>query len=157
VYTGSSSLLLPVRPVDARDEVSVRPFEEPEGAPPLSTTQVRAGDWKWEVSRDLVTYGSSMEIVKDIGTVRFDDIDLEVSRRAHERYSSVADDFSSPRGDVRWTMSFSRGDWEAETVTRQTLTCTSTEFVLDAELDGYESGRRIYSDNWHVTLPRDNL
>jgi uncharacterized protein len=157
VFTGTSCLQLPVRPIRERDEVGVRPFDEPEGMAPLTTTQVRAGDWKWEVSRDLVGYGSSMQIVKDIGTVRFDDIDLDVARRAHETYTSVADDFTSPHGDVRWSMSFSRGDWAVETVTRQTLTCSPTEFFLDAELDGYEDGRRTYSNNWHFTIPRDHL
>jgi uncharacterized protein len=157
VFTGESSLRLPVRPVGEIDEVSVRPFDEPEGCTPLSTSQIRPGEWKWEVSRDLVGYESTMEVVKDVGLVRFDDIGLDVGRRAHERYTRIADRFDSVEGDVRWTMSFSRDDWEVATVTRQRLRCSATDFFLDAEIDGYENGRRVYSDNWQITLPRDHL
>jgi uncharacterized protein len=157
VYTGESSVLLPARPVAEADEVSVRPFDEPEGTPSVATTQILPADWKWEVSRDLVDYESVMEIVKDVGVVRFEDIGLDVARRAEERYSRVADDFTSAQGDVRWSMTFSRGDWEVTTVTRQRLRCSRTEFLLDAEIDGYEDGRRIHSDNWQITIPRDSL
>ncbi|HEX2177134.1 MAG TPA: CocE/NonD family hydrolase [Nocardioidaceae bacterium] len=157
VFTGSSSLLLPVRATTESDEVAVRPFDEPEGTPPLETRQVQPGEWKWEVSRDLVGYGSKMEVVKDVGTVRYEDVDLDVARRAYDQYTSVADDFTSVQGDVRWSMSFSRGDWHARTVTRQTLSCSATDFFLHAELDAYEGARRTYSDNWQITIPRDNL
>jgi hypothetical protein len=38
------------------------------------------GEQRWTVSRDLVSYRSALDIVKDAGTVRFDDLDLEVTR-----------------------------------------------------------------------------
>jgi uncharacterized protein len=120
-------------------------------------TQLAPGDWKWQVSRDLVGYRSELEILKDVGTVRFDDIGLHASRRARERYGCVADDFASVQGDVQWSMGFARGDWRVETHTRQRLTCTRTHLVVDAELDGFEGGRRTYSDNWRFTFPRDLL
>ncbi len=157
VFTGSSSLLLPVRPVAEEDEVSVRPFADAEGAPPLPRTQLQPGEWKWEVSRNLADYSSQLEIVKDIGRVRIDDIDAEVERRAHERYTWTADDFGSVHGDVAWRMAFARDGWQAEARTRTRLTCTAGSFMLDAELDAYEHGRRTYSNNWQVTIPRDHL
>jgi hypothetical protein len=157
VFTGGSSIVLPVRPTAEADEVSARPFGDPEGCAPPPTTQVRPGDWRWQVTRDLVGYRSELEILKDIGTVRFDTIGLEASRCAHERYSCVADDFASVDGDVRWSMGFARDGWRVETHTRQRLTCTPTHLVLDAELDGFEDGRRTYSDNWRFTFPRDHL
>jgi hypothetical protein len=51
-----------------------------------------------EVTRDLIGYESALEVINGLGVVRIDDIDLEVTRRAEERYSSVADDFGSIRG-----------------------------------------------------------
>jgi uncharacterized protein len=157
VFTGSSSLALPVRPASEHDGVQVRPFGDPEGATPLTTTQVHPGDWKWEVSRDLIDYTSTLHIVKDVGTVHYDDIDLDVTRRAEEKYTCVADDFESAQGDVRWTMSFSRADWAVEVFTRQTLTCTDDVFIVNAELDGYEGPHRRFSNNWEITLPRDHM
>ncbi|GAA5155629.1 MULTISPECIES: CocE/NonD family hydrolase [Amycolatopsis] len=157
VFTGSSNLTLPVRPTNEADEVGAHVFGEPEGAPPLPTTQVRPGRQKWQVSRDLVNYEQTLEILKDSGTKRFDDIDLEVSRRAYERYTSVADDFASPAGQTDWSMTFRRGDWEARTDTKILLTCTPEEFVLHASLDGYEGPHRAFSRNWRYTFPRDHV
>jgi hypothetical protein len=74
--------------------------------------------------------------------LRFDDVEMTTARRVVERYSSVADDFSSPRGEVEWSLSFARGEWSTRTVTRTVLTCTPSTF----EVDG-----------WERTIPRDCL
>ncbi|GAA3721987.1 hypothetical protein HDA32_002138 [Spinactinospora alkalitolerans] len=157
VYAGTSSLTLPVRPTGESDETGSRPFGEPEGTPPASTMQVSPGEHHWRVFRDLVDYSSSLEIVKDNGTVRYDGIDLDVSRRAYERYDSVAGDFESVRGESTWTMGFARGDWSTRTVTRTVLRSTETEFVLHATLDGYEGAERVFSREWSESVPRDNV
>jgi putative CocE/NonD family hydrolase len=157
VHTGASRVILPVRPVAESDEVSMRPFDEPEGAPAMRTVQVRPGDQQWRVSRDLVDYESALEVVKDGGVQRFDAIDLEVGRRVDQRYSWVADDFTSARGEVVSTMLFRRGAWDVRTVTRTVLTCTQEEFHVHAQLDGYENDRRIHSRNWNLAIPRDHL
>jgi putative CocE/NonD family hydrolase len=157
VYAPGSALTLPVRPVAESDEVEGEPFGEPEGAEPIRTRQTTPPEQRWEVSRNLVDYGSSLEIVKDGGTVHFEDIDLDVRRRAYERYDSVADDFTSVRGESEWTMAFSRGDWNVRTVTRTVLRCTGTEFVVHATLDGYEGDDRVFSRTWNETLPRDHV
>ncbi|WP_030544834.1 CocE/NonD family hydrolase [Streptomyces albus] len=157
VHSGSSALTLPVRPAAEPDEVTARPFDEPEGTPPPATTQVSPPEQRWTVSRDLVGYNASLEIVKDNGTVRYEDIGLEASRRAYERYDSVADDFQSVRGESAWTMTFRRDDWEVRTVTRTVLRSTEEEFLLHATLDGYEGEERVFSRTWNETVPRDHL
>ncbi|WP_103338982.1 CocE/NonD family hydrolase [Amycolatopsis sp. CA-126428] len=155
VHTGHSALELPVRPVAEPDELPARPFGEPEGAPPMSVTAVTPGEQRWTVSRDLVGYQSALDIVKDAGTVRYDDLDLEVTRDVRERYSWVADDFCSPVAETTWDVTFARGDWVARSETRTRVSCTDTEFVVDAQLDGYDGARRIVSRNWHRRIPRD--
>jgi putative CocE/NonD family hydrolase len=155
VFSGTSRLVLPVRPTPESDEVSMRPFDEPEGAEPIPVTQLRPGEERWTVSRDLVRYASALEVVKDLGAVRFDNIDLEVTRRAEERYHWVGDDFGSVRGETEWRIGFRRGDWEVSTVTRTVLASTATDFVLRAELDAYEGDQRIAAYNWDRTVPRD--
>ena len=109
------------------------------------------------MTRDLVNYESVLEVVKDLGVVRFDDIDLEVTRRAHERYSWVADDVTSVRGETSWSMGFTRGAWKIQTVTRTVLTSTETSFRLHAQLDAYEDSERVFQNSWQLTIPRDHL
>lgn len=157
MFLGASRLLLPVRPTAAADEAAVAPFDEPEGTPPISSTQTKPGRQRWTVSRDLIDFESVLHIVKDLGVVRFDDIDLAVGRSADERYTHVGNDVESARGEVEWVMSFARGDWEVKTVTRTVLTCTSTDFALHAQLDAYEGEQRVFSRNWQCTIPRDHV
>jgi hypothetical protein len=102
-----------------------------------------------------VTYESALEVVKDLGVVRFESIDLEVTRRAYERYSWVGDDFTSVTGETKWQLGFKRAGWNASTVARTVLSSTETDFILRAELDAYEGEQRVASYNWHRTVPRD--
>ncbi|MFI2632352.1 CocE/NonD family hydrolase [Streptomyces collinus] len=157
VHEHSSTLTLPVRPVNEPDEVASSPFGEPEGTPPLAMTQVTPPEERWDVKRDLIDYRSELDIVKDRGTVRFEEIGLEAGRRAHERYTAVADDFTSVGGETTWTMRFHRDDWDVRVVTSTRLTCDETDFFVDATLDAYEGDRRVFSRTWNETVPRDLL
>jgi uncharacterized protein len=156
VFAGSTNLALPVRPLNEAEEPP-RPFDEPEGHEPIPATQIEPGDHRWTVTRDLIGYQSALEVVKDLGVVRFDEIDLEVRRRADERYTCVADDFDSICGETTWVMGFRRGDWVVRTVTHTVLTSTATDFYVEARLDAYEGERRVVSRNWHCTVPRDHV
>ncbi|WP_432117515.1 CocE/NonD family hydrolase [Streptomyces sp. bgisy032] len=157
VHEHSSALTLPVRPVAEPDEVTSSPFGEPEGTPPLATTQLTPPEERWEVKRDLVDYRAELDIVKDRGTVRFEDTGIEAGRRAHERYTAVADDFTSAAGESTWTMRFQRDDWDVKVVTHTRLSCDETDFFVDATLDAYEDDRRVFSRTWNEKVPRDLL
>jgi hypothetical protein len=155
VHTGASTLDLPVRPVAVADEVTLRPFDEPEGAPPLPVARLTPDEYRWDVTRDLIGYRSALDVVKDTGTIRFEDHGMEIGKRVLERYSWTADDVESVRGETSWTMTFARGDWAVRIVTYQVLTCTRTEFALHARLDAFAGERRVTSRNWDLTFPRD--
>ncbi|QGK70696.1 CocE/NonD family hydrolase [Allosaccharopolyspora coralli] len=157
IHTAGSSLLIPDRPAGQRDEPYVRPFDEPEGAPPLASEQIEPGDQRWTVSRDLVDYESALTVVKDLGVVRMPDTDLDLTRSAWERYSWVGDDFDSVRGENVWTMGFTREGWNARSVTRTILTSDPDNLHLHAQLDAYEGDRRVLSKNWQRTIPRDHV
>jgi predicted acyl esterase len=155
VFTRDTYLRLPVRPGREHDEVSLRPFDEPEGAPPIPVTQLHPGEQRWAVCRDLIHNHSTLEVINDLGVRRFDNIDLEVTKRAVERYSCTDDDLSSVCGETRWAMNFARGDWQVQTSTHTILTSTPTDFHLHARLDAYEGARRVHSANWQRVIPRD--
>ena len=155
VFTGASRLTIPLRRTGDRDEVAVRPFDPPEGAPALPTTATRAGEQRWQVTRDLVDDVSELQVVKDSGGSRFDDIGLEVDERVEERYSFRADEFDSVRGEVVSRVRMSREDWEASAVTRTVMTSDAHRFHLHAQLDAYHAAHRVLSLNWSTSIPRD--
>lgn len=157
VDPGQSTLILPVRPVDVDAAEPVPRFDEAEGAAPIMVTQEQPGEQIWNVSRNLVDLSSALTVVKDLGAVRFNDIDLLVTRRADEQYSFVGVDFSSVRGETNWTMGFERDKWRVYTKTRTVLSSTPTDFHLYAELDAYEGGQRVFSKTWNTTIPRDYI
>jgi hypothetical protein len=157
VFPAASGLVLPLRPDPGPEAAHVPPLGEPAGAPPLATTQEQPENHRWVVTRDLVGYESALEVTKDLGVVRLQDIDLEVTRRADERYSCVADDFDSLCGEASWTMGFARDGWQVRTTTRTVLTSTATEFRLYAQLDAYEGSERVYANSWRHTIPRHQV
>ncbi|WDZ89087.1 CocE/NonD family hydrolase [Nocardiopsis sp. HUAS JQ3] len=159
VFQGEHTrVLLPVRPVGGDGEGrGVAAFGEPEGTAPIATSRIAPGEERWDLTQDLVRYGAALEVVKDLGTVRFDDIDLEVTRRAEERYSRVGDDHDSVRGEAVWTMGFARGDWSVRTRTHTVLTSTATDFHLHATLDAYEGTRRVATKIYTSVIPRDHV
>ena len=153
IQGGSSTFHLPVR--SARQEDDEVRFDEPETTAPSSTQVVETGEHTWVVHRDLATDRSTLSVVNDSGVVRLEGADLEVENRVWESYSTVGNDFDSPRGEVESVRGLRRGDWHVRTVTRTVLTSTSTHFHLEAELDAWEDGRRVFSRNWSEQIPRD--
>ncbi|MCY1157420.1 MAG: peptidase [Citricoccus sp.] len=157
--TGSSQLLLPVRP--PRDEdAQLRAFGEPETAEPLEVTETDPGEHHWRVSRDLATNVSVLEIANDQGAFVIEETGSHIRRATHEWYSFRWNDVNSVRGETRTLRQIRRGDWGAEVSTRTVLTSTPTEFQIDAQLDAYElddqrGNPRVYSQNWHRAIPRD--
>ncbi|HEY0692132.1 MAG TPA: hypothetical protein VGD71_24200, partial [Kribbella sp.] len=55
-----------------------------------------------------IGYRSALGVVKDTGTIRFEDHGMEIGKRVLERYSWTADDVESVRGETSWTMTFAR-------------------------------------------------
>ena len=62
---------------------------------PLATTRLSPGEYRWDVTRDMIAYESALDIVKDTGTIRYEDTGMEIGKQVHERYSWTADDFAS--------------------------------------------------------------
>ncbi|MEU5371206.1 CocE/NonD family hydrolase C-terminal non-catalytic domain-containing protein [Streptomyces sp. NPDC005951] len=157
VYETGSALALPVRDQDVATDTELRPFGEPEGCAPTPVTQLSEPEQAWTVTRDLVNYRSALDIVKDQGMRRYEDAGIDVGLRACERYSWVAEDYASVRGESAWTMSFGRPGWDVRVETRTVLTSDKDAFHVDATLDGYESGRRVFSRTWNEDVPRTSV
>ncbi len=156
LFLEKSRLLLPVRP-PRQSDAELRAFKEPEGAVPVKTTQLEPKIQKWRVIRDLAADTSTLQVVKDEGVISFDQIDWALGSHCREWYTFQGDDFDSLRGETIWNRSFQRQDWSVRTVTRTVLSADATHFQLWAELDAYEGDKRVYSQDWDFSIPRDHL
>jgi hypothetical protein len=154
IFPAASKLILPVRPPRESDH-ELRPFEPAVGSPAMAKTFIERTNYNWMVLRDLANDRTTLEVVKDDGTYRIDEIDLEVKSKTLEWYSYDYDDFNSLRGETHWERGFKRGNWSVEIVTRTVLTADATHFHLQADLDAYEGDHRVYCRTWNSTIPRD--
>lgn len=155
VDPNDSALILPVRP-QTDDPDLIPTFGEPEGSAPIETFQVHPGEQDWRISRNLVDLTGKLEVIKDLGVVRIPAIDLDVTRRAVERYTFTDVDVNSVRGETEWHMGFAREDWDIQTYTKTVLTSTPDKFHLYAEMDAYEGETRVMSETWSTAIDRDH-
>ncbi len=161
VYLNNSQLALPKRPARPAEEEALRPFGEPEGAPPLKRAMLRPEEHRWTLHRDYETDTSVLEVVNDHGTYRIEDIDLVVQTKSEEWYRSRGNDFDSVRGETLWQRGLKRGDWGVRTVTRTVLTSNPEWFHIRADLDAFEADaegeHRLICKSWNSWVPRDNV
>ncbi len=153
LQTEGRQLRLPVRTPRAEDEWVH--FEPPEGAPPLEVEPIDLGCHRWRVTRDLETDLSTLEVVNDDGIFHIEEIDTQMQRKGVEWYSYEGDDFSSVRGETLWNWGLQREGWSVRTVTRTELTSDAEYFYIHAQLDAFEAGKRVFSENWDRAIARD--
>lgn len=127
---------------------------EAEGAPPLQVDNILPGEHSWRVVRDIKDDLSTLEVTNDQGMFRIPGIDLAVARKTEEWYSFRARDFSSLQGETVTDRRFARDDWQVGVQTRTRLRCDAEYFYIHATLDAFERDRRVFSDNWDVSIRR---
>ncbi|RFF28140.1 hypothetical protein DZK25_04500 [Wenzhouxiangella sp. 15181] len=149
-----SYLDLPVRE-SSETEDDRQLFSAPQGAAESATTMIQPRDYAWTVTRDLAHDRSVLEIRKDKGEVRIDELDLDVRIRTVEWYSHSGNDYDSIRGKTENVRRLCRDEWSVTVRARTVLTLDAGHFYLRAELDGYEGDRRVHSHNIEKKIDRD--
>ena len=130
-------------------------FKNPEGAPAGDKTIVESPEHNWIVERNLADNISTLKVIRDSGIRRIEDINLEIENRTIERYTTVANNHESPRGEVVTHRGYRRGDWHVQTKTKTILTSDETHFRIRAELDAFKNGHRFFSKSWDERVARD--
>ncbi|MGK7346834.1 MAG: CocE/NonD family hydrolase [Candidatus Nitrospinota bacterium M3_3B_026] len=153
IYPCASALSLPERP--PREEDAEIGFELAEVSPPIAITPLEPPHHNWLVHRDLASDESTLEVIKDEGVYRIEETGMEVSDKTWDLYTYRGDDFRTLKAETRTERAFRRGGWSVRTTTRTVLTSDAENFHIRAELDAYEGDKRVYSENWDRTIPRD--
>lgn len=153
INTANSFLTLPIR--EAKKEPATVAFEDPEQAPGLQVCALTPPEHNWCLFRDLASDTSTLKVINDQGSFRIKETGTEVSRATKEWYSFHDDDETSARGETWTQWRIARKDWDVEVKTRTILTSDKHTFYVYAQLDGYETGIRTYSQNWSYEIARD--
>ncbi len=156
IRSEGSALILPIRgssPHDAKLK-PLPPHELPEA---LKTTTIRKGEITQTHTRDRPTGALRYVFVNDSGTALIDGIGLESSSRMQDDFSIHPSEPLQARAEVTSQSRYARKDWEIETRCRTVMTATATTFELEATLDAFENGTRVFAKNWKESIPRDNV
>ena len=152
IWAGHSSLDLPER---APREETLRPFEEPEGAPPPDREILRPASNSRMVEQDQATGETTLRIVDDFGEDRDKAHGLATGSIGRETYRILPDDPLSARMETHWTETLRRDDWSVRTETTAVQTADRDNFHIVARLEAYEGDKLIFSRDWDETVPRD--
>ncbi|MGH7821454.1 MAG: CocE/NonD family hydrolase, partial [Candidatus Binatia bacterium] len=161
LFTGASRLELPVRGPRGEDD-RLRPFGEPEAAPPPEHTALAPARLQRTIERDLSTNETVYTTFVDggdfgaAGLARVDAIDLELGHSIRKRFR-VRDDPLSARAEIEQETRLSRGGWSARVETRTAFRATRETFELHAELRAFEGESAVFERIWDQSIPRDGV
>jgi|GEM_PF-19122 len=153
ITAGASRLLLPGID-DFQEHIMRRSFEKALVGPGARITQIQPKSYNWVTTKDMLSNITRVEVVKDEGRKRLEDIDMEVSIKTTERYSFKYDGYDTVKGETRWDMQFEREGWKVETYTNTVLTSDKDHFFIKATLDAYHNGVRVHSESWNEQIER---
>jgi uncharacterized protein len=156
VHTAPSALVLPVREPREEDE-RLRPFEEPEGAPPLATETLEPDEGQRTLRRDYAT--GRTELTFDWATggrYRIVDYGLVAGCWASTTYSIVPGDPLS--AEVRCTAAteLGRDGWVTRAEVSAVMDADAEHFRVRTELEAFENGERVRRREWTLEAPRDS-
>jgi putative CocE/NonD family hydrolase len=161
LHARGSRLQLPVRPPRAED-AHLRSFEEPEGARGPRTTELQEGATAKSVSSGAsgeIVYRVSTELTEDGGPAltRIEDTRIEHGHSVVEEFSIVQSDPLSAKAEILHDAVFRRDSWSTRVRARTRMVSDSSDFHLEAELEGFEGDQRVYHRAWSVSVPRDGV
>lgn len=156
VYTGASSLELPLRPAQPAD-AELRPFDGPESARPMRRTTLRPGTRRSTISRDVSAGEVVVTHMIDNGVYRIDDHGLEVEEVVVDRFAIREDDPLAASSTSERIYAFGRGEWRIRLECRVAVTSTAHAFRVRSHLASFEGETRVDSKEWDTTFLRDLL
>jgi putative CocE/NonD family hydrolase len=160
VYTGDSSLTLPVR-LPSPADTTLAPFPPPERAPPLEHTKLRSAPMRRTIERDLASNETVYTIFSDGGEfdgaalARVEAIDLDVGYMILKRFRVHENDPLSAKAEIIQKALLRRGDWSTRIETHTQLSATEDFFHLKADLSAYEGSELAFSRSWDERIARD--
>ena len=130
---------------------------EAEIAPPWAHRVLRKPHAERCIQTNLITGEVALVVVDDTGLVENADHGLITGERMAERWSVHPDDPLSARSFFEFNQSLARGNWAVRTEGWARMTATRTALVLTAHLEAHVGDATVFSRDWHVEVPRDQI
>ncbi len=150
--TGRGRLELPVRMPRAEDS-QIR-FEPAAMPPRLDRTVLRPGKVARTLDLDIATNTWLNKVLRDDGASIIDEIGVTTEFTKTLSYAIRDDDPTSARAETTMVIASEHAGWQPRLRTRTAIGCTREDFLVEADLEAFEGGRRIFSRSWTRRVPR---
>jgi hypothetical protein len=134
------------------------------GAPDLGTARrpeykqshelVKPQRGRLSVTRDLAREETVVEVVRNLGAVRLEDVDLTLRALGSETYSMPWRDPAQAVSAARRLAGFERDNWSARVETTSRLTFAGDAYRFEATIEAFDNGEKIFERKWDETTPR---
>jgi putative CocE/NonD family hydrolase len=159
IRTGTSVLVLPVRPPSAEDK-KLPPFEAPESAPTSERTKLRRLPLKRTIEIDLAANEVVYNLCSDGGELggaslaRIEEINLDLGYTIRKRFRIAENDPLSAQVELAQRMVMRRGDWSVRIESRTKLTATGALFLFSGDVEAFEGDEPFDHRVWTLSVPR---
>lgn len=159
LYSGISSLTLPVRQPDPED-ARLALFAPPEMAPGASHKPLRPLPFQRTVELDLATNETVYTLSSDGGEfgghslAHLEDIAMDLGYNFTKRHRISETDPLTAKTEIVQRVRMRREDWTIRVESRVRLAAAADAFHFSAELDAYENDEPVANRVWNVAVPR---
>jgi hypothetical protein len=143
-------------PIIEGGNTDMRSFLPEKTNEPWETETLRSASNARQVTRDIGSDQSTLEIIDDFGLVRDTTHGLEIGSIAREWWTVHPNDPLSAEGRTHWTEERNRGDWRTRTETFATMHSDADNFYIHAKLEAYENETLFYEKEISDTIRRDS-
>ena len=154
IIPNETYLDLPVRAKTSRDE-NLKPFPEPEGAPPLECEILEEGNFKRLLEIDQATGYETIKRYFDTGRIEHTQTGLIVRDISTEEFKIHPNDPNSAYGVCRWIKSYQREDWKAEITTEISVRALNSKWEIHAEFTASDQKGKVLDRQWNEEIARD--
>jgi uncharacterized protein len=154
IVGGLSKLTLPQRISAAEAEIVA--FAPPEGTSTAARRVVRPGAVHRRITYDIGSGEQRIEVLRDDGRSVIEEIGVETAFRKTISYRIHPDDPTTAQAAIEHDILHRHNaGWDTRIVTHCAISCTKSEFVVEADLAAYEGEIRQFSRSWTQRIARD--
>lgn len=121
---------------------------------PQSHEIVKPERGRLSVMRDLAREETVVKVVRNLGAVRLDDVDLTLRALGSETYTMPWRQPEKAASEAHRLAGFEREGWSARVESRSRVTFAGDAYRFEAMLEAFDGEERIFERKWDETVPR---
>jgi hypothetical protein len=106
------------------------------------------------ITRDLAREETVVEVVRNLGAVKLEDVDLTLRALGSETYSMPWRKPEGASSEARRLAGFERENWAVRVETTSRVTFVDDAYRFEGRLEAFDNGEKIFERKWDETTKR---